>query len=34
LVVVKHLLFGIGRALRDMGDAPPPIERGRRHEVN
>jgi hypothetical protein len=34
LVVVKHLLFGIGRALRDMGDAPPPIERGRRHEAN
>lgn len=34
LVVVKHLLFGIGRALRDMGDAPPPLERGRRHEAN
>lgn len=34
LVVVKHLLFGIGRALRDMGDAPPPMERGRRHEAN
>lgn len=34
LVVMKHLLFGIGRALRDMGDAPPPIERARRHEVN
>ncbi len=34
LVVMKHLLFGIGRALRDMGDATPPIERARRHEVN
>ena len=34
LVVIKHLLFGIGRALRDMGDAPPPIERARRHEAN
>ncbi|MEN9643533.1 MAG: hypothetical protein RL238_202 [Actinomycetota bacterium] len=32
LVVVKHLLFGIGRALRDMGDAPP-VERARRHEL-
>lgn len=32
LVVVKHLLFGIGRALRDMGDAPP-VDRARRHEV-
>jgi len=32
LVLVKHLTFAIGRALRDMGDSAP-IERARRHDV-
>lgn len=32
LVLVKHLVFGIGRALREMGDSTP-VERTRSHDV-
>jgi hypothetical protein len=31
LVLVKQLVFAVGRSLREMGDAPPPISRKRRH---
>ncbi len=31
LVLVKHLLFAIGRALRELGDGPPPSARRRGH---
>jgi hypothetical protein len=30
---VKHLVFSIGRALREMGDSSP-IDRTRRHDVS
>jgi hypothetical protein len=33
LVLVKHLLFATGRALRDLG-AGPPVDRGRRHDTS
>ncbi len=34
LVLVKHLLFGIGRSLRDMGTGePPPRTRGKRRHI-
>ena len=32
LVIVKHLFFATGRALRDMG-AGAPVDRGRRHDA-
>lgn len=32
LVVMKHLLFAVGRSLRDLGD-PAPVERSRRHDA-
>ena len=32
LVIVKHLLFAFGRALRDLGSAPT-VDRRRRHEA-
>lgn len=32
LVIVKHLLFAMGRALRDLGD-PAPVERARHHDA-
>lgn len=31
LVLVKHLLFAVGRGLRDLS-SPPPVERSRQHE--
>ncbi len=31
LVLVKHLLFAVGRGLRDLS-SPPPVDRSRQHE--
>lgn len=33
LVVLKLLVFGVARSLRDLGDAPPPSRRDRRHRA-
>ncbi|MFZ4721439.1 MAG: hypothetical protein ACOYMR_18580 [Ilumatobacteraceae bacterium] len=32
LVLIKHLVFAVGRSLRDLGE-PAPVDRGRRHDV-
>ena len=32
ILLVKHLLFATGRALRDLG-AGPPVDRGRQHDT-